>query len=124
MPSPLSGYESERVVPMTALGDELVPVTTSKPSCFSSSEFVALHPAVGLAAVVGDAEASDDNSPCDTLESIHTGSSETSDDGCNSKTAILGKTDLPPADLEVRLFWCTRASGIAPYQRGPILELF
>ncbi|KAK8104685.1 polyprenyl synthetase [Apiospora kogelbergensis] len=98
IPSPPSEYENEEGVVKTVLGDNLISVPPEK-SCFPSPEFSALHP-VPLQTDVGDPEASDNNSSCGSLESIHTRVSSASAYGENSKTVDMGRTDGPPADTE------------------------
>lgn len=102
IPSPPSEYENEEGVAKTVLGDDMISVPPEK-SCFASPEFSALHP-VPLQADVGDPEASDNNSSCGSLESIHTRVSGASIYGENSKTVDMGRTNGPPADTEVCLF--------------------
>ena len=98
---PTSSYEDDGGVPKSVLDEDIMSVPPEK-ACLSPSDFGALHP-TALDAVVGDIEASDNNSPCESLESVHIGGSDTSEYGDDPKTMNLGKTDLPPADDEVCL---------------------
>ncbi|KAK6855220.1 hypothetical protein PG995_008752 [Apiospora arundinis] len=98
IPSPPSEYENEEGVAKAVLGDDMISVPPEK-SCFASPEFSSIHP-VPLQADVGDPEASDNNSSCGSLESIHTRVSGASVYGENSKTVDMGSTDGPPADTE------------------------